>query len=67
MDKNNVYENIVNHFRDKGLADDEIALNILKDNIQMPLLDFALENLSEEEAFDYYEQLQEDLEDEEEL
>ena len=53
----NIYEKIIDHFRNQGLEDDEIALNILRDTTQIPLIDFALESLSEEEALSYYDSI----------
>lgn len=66
-DDSDVYTKIVNYFKNKGLSDDEIALQILNDTVQMPLIDFALETLSDEEAEEYYNELYgEDYEDMEE-
>lgn len=61
MEENeNIYEKIVKHFKAQGLKDDEIAFNILRDIAPIPLIDFVLEHLSEEEALNYYKSILEE-------
>lgn len=55
----NYKEKIVDYFKQKGLSDNEIALNILDDILNTSILEFALKQLSDKEAKEYYTELAE--------
>ena len=58
-DNYNIYEKIITYYRNKGLSDDDIAVQILKDTLQISLLDFALDQLNDEQAEEYYNEISE--------
>lgn len=55
----NYKEKIVDYFKQKGLSDNEIALNILDDILNTSILEFALKQLSDKKAKEYYTELAE--------
>ena len=55
----NYNEKIVDYFKQKGLSDNEIALNILDDILNTSILEFALKQLSDKKAKEYYTELAE--------
>lgn len=55
----NYKEKIVDYFKQKGLSDDEIALKILDDILNTSILEFALKQLSDKKAKEYYTELAE--------
>lgn len=55
----NYKEKIVDYFKQKGLSDNEIALTILDDILNTSILEFALKQLSDKKAKEYYTELAE--------
>lgn len=55
----NYKEKIVDYFKQKGLSDNEIALKILDDILNTSILEFALKQLSDKKAKEYYTELAE--------
>lgn len=53
----NYKEKIVDYFKQKGLSDNEIALKILDDILNTSILEFALKQLSDKKAKEYYTEL----------